>query len=57
MGDKFSCQMGNFDDETQVDDYVVPGGPDCDGYVDTAPVGSYESGKSPFGIYDMAGNV
>jgi len=28
-----------------------------DGYADTAPVGSYESGKSPYGIYDMAGNV
>lgn len=24
---------------------------------DTTPVGSYESGKSPYGIYDMAGNV
>ena len=24
---------------------------------DTTAVGSYESGKSPFGIYDMAGNV
>ena len=24
---------------------------------DTAEVGSYESGKSPYGIYDMAGNV
>ena len=23
----------------------------------TAPVGSYETGRSPFGIYDMAGNV
>jgi formylglycine-generating enzyme required for sulfatase activity len=24
---------------------------------DTTPVGSYESGKSPYGMYDMAGNV
>jgi formylglycine-generating enzyme required for sulfatase activity len=24
---------------------------------DTTPVGSYESGKSPYGVYDMAGNV
>jgi serine/threonine-protein kinase len=24
---------------------------------DTAPVGSYEGGKSPYGAYDMAGNV
>ena len=24
---------------------------------DTAEVGSYEKGKSPYGLYDMAGNV
>jgi formylglycine-generating enzyme required for sulfatase activity len=24
---------------------------------DTTPVGSYEAGKSPYGLYDMAGNV
>ena len=28
-----------------------------DGYRSTAPVGSYEAGKSPYGAYDMAGNV
>jgi formylglycine-generating enzyme required for sulfatase activity len=28
-----------------------------DGYADTAPVGSYESGKGPYGMYDLAGNV
>jgi len=28
-----------------------------DGYRDTAPVGSYSQGKSPYGIYDMAGPV
>jgi len=28
-----------------------------DGYAETAPVGFYESGKSPYGAYDMAGNV
>jgi formylglycine-generating enzyme required for sulfatase activity len=28
-----------------------------DGYADTSPVGSYESGKSPYGMYDLAGNV
>jgi len=28
-----------------------------DGYRDTAPVGSYSQGKSPYGVYDMAGNV
>ena len=28
-----------------------------DGYRSTAPVGSYEAGKSSYGAYDMAGNV
>lgn len=28
-----------------------------DGFWDTAPAGSYENGKSPFGVYDMAGNI
>ena len=28
-----------------------------DGHATTAPVGSYEAGKSPYGLYDMAGNV
>jgi formylglycine-generating enzyme required for sulfatase activity len=29
----------------------------ADGYQYTAPVGSFETGKSPYGAYDMAGNV
>jgi formylglycine-generating enzyme required for sulfatase activity len=28
-----------------------------DGYAETAPVGSYPDGVSPYGAYDMAGNV
>ncbi len=28
-----------------------------DGYADTAPVGSYPGGVSPYGVYDLAGNV
>ena len=28
-----------------------------DGYADTAPIGSYPNGMSPYGVYDMAGNV
>ena len=30
---------------------------DSDGYLRTAPVGSYPAGRSPFGLDDMAGNV
>jgi formylglycine-generating enzyme required for sulfatase activity len=28
-----------------------------DGFADTAPVGTFEKDKSPYGIYDLAGNV
>ena len=56
-GDEFDCHKGNFDDEQQMDEYVVPGGPDCDGYERTSPVGSIPSGESPYGALDMAGNV
>jgi len=28
-----------------------------DGFPETAPVASFEAGRSPFGLYDMAGNV
>ena len=56
-GNYFKCSNGNFDDETEFDVYVVPGGPNCDGYRDTSPVGSFENGRSPYGVYDMAGNV
>jgi formylglycine-generating enzyme required for sulfatase activity len=30
---------------------------DEDGYKYTSPVGSFESGRSPYGLYDMAGNA
>jgi serine/threonine-protein kinase len=56
-GDEFACHKGNFDDENQIDDYVVPGGPNCDGYPDTAPVHSYPAGASSYGVLDMNGNV
>jgi len=56
-GNEFSCQKGNFDDETKFDPYVVPGGPNCDGNEYLSPVGSYSSGKSHYGVLDMAGNV
>jgi hypothetical protein len=35
-GNDFGCSLGNFDDELEMDSVVVPGGPDCDGYTDTA---------------------
>jgi formylglycine-generating enzyme required for sulfatase activity/tRNA A-37 threonylcarbamoyl transferase component Bud32 len=56
-GDSFSCRYGNFDDEKQYDKDMVDGGPDCDGFTSLAPVGSFPSGESPYGILDMAGNV
>ncbi len=56
-GDAFDCSRGNFDDETQKDDYVVPGGEGCDGYERTAAVGSFKTGASWCGALDMAGNV
>lgn len=56
-GDAFSCSKGNFDDEEKFDSYVVPGGPNCDGYEDTAPVGSYSAGISVYGLLDINGNV
>jgi formylglycine-generating enzyme required for sulfatase activity len=34
-----------------------PGKDDADGYIYTAPVGSFPNGVSPYGLLDMAGNV
>lgn len=56
-GNEFKCQNGNFDDETDWDRFVVPGGKNCDGYADTAPVGSFTDGRSPYNVMDMSGNV
>jgi formylglycine-generating enzyme required for sulfatase activity len=44
-GAQIDCTRANYDDAKKM----------CVG--DTSPVGSYESGKSPYGAYDMAGNV
>ncbi len=47
-GEAIDCSYANY--------YGKDGGNDfCIG--DTTPVGSYESGKSPYGLYDMTGNV
>jgi len=56
-GNEFDCHRANLDDETELDDYVVPGGEGCDGFSRTAPVGRFLSGASPYGALDMAGNV
>jgi len=36
---------------------IVNGRGDSDGYKYSAPVGSFKNGRSPYGLYDMAGNV
>ena len=56
-GNDFDCKNGNFDDQTQDDKPLVPGGPNCDGFVRTSPVGSFPAGASPYGALDIAGNV
>ncbi len=56
-GNEFDCSRGNFDDERVYDGYVVPGGEGCDGYLTTAPVGSFPAGVSWCGAQDMAGNA
>lgn len=56
-GDEFECRNSNLDDETQDDAFSVEGGPYCDGFTGSAPVGSYPQGASPYGALDMAGNV
>ena len=53
-GDSWSCAAGNFDDETTLD----PATTGCrDGYARTAPAGTYPQGTSPYGVYDLAGNI
>jgi formylglycine-generating enzyme required for sulfatase activity len=56
-GNDFDCAKGNFDDETALDDHVVPGGAGCDGYDRTAPVGSFPEGRSWVSAHDLSGNV
>lgn len=54
-GDAFDSTRLNFCDKNCPRDFRD--GSADDGHQDTAPVGSYADGHSPFGIYDMSGNV
>jgi iron(II)-dependent oxidoreductase len=56
-GNEFDCARGNFDDETDFTEETVLGQVGCDGFVQTAPVGSFPEGASWCGAHDMAGNV
>ena len=47
-GEGISCNQANYDGDPEPTGF-------CFG--ETSKVGSYESGKSPYGLYDMAGNV
>jgi serine/threonine-protein kinase len=49
-GEGTDCNRANF-----FNDAITRGSRYCTG--DTTPVGSYKSGISPYGLYDMAGNV
>jgi len=54
--DEIQNDSANFCDGTCPALDVVESGYD-DGYPDVAPVGSYPAGVSPYGAFDMAGNV
>jgi formylglycine-generating enzyme required for sulfatase activity len=47
-GEMIGCKYANYHGEDGGNAYCVG---------DTTPVGTYERGKSPYGLYDMAGNV
>lgn len=54
-GDAFDGEKANFCDANCPMERADPSY--NDGHRDTAPVGSYTNGRSPAGLYDMAGNV
>lgn len=57
-GNEYDCAMGNFDDELELDASIMPKTHEgCDGFIRTAPVGSFLDGASPYGAFDMGGNV
>ena len=57
-GDEYDCRKGNFDDELELDASLMQDGSvGCDGFVRSAPVGSFPDGASLYGALDMSGNV
>ena len=54
-GDAFTGGLANFCDRNCTSDWADKDFDD--GYPDAAPVGSYPDGVSPYGVFDMAGNV
>jgi formylglycine-generating enzyme required for sulfatase activity len=58
-GDTFDGDVLNFCDVNCPEDafFHSPDPNFDDGYADTAPVGSYPEGVSPYGLFDMGGNV
>ncbi len=55
--DKRTYPWGNDDPTSQLANYSVDGKRAWQGMSTLSPVGSFEEGKSPHGIYDLAGNV
>jgi len=54
-GNDFGSEQANFCDINCI--YSHKNRNYNDGYANTSPIGSYESGKSFYGLYDMGGNV
>jgi formylglycine-generating enzyme required for sulfatase activity len=57
-GNEYDCRKGNFDDELELDASLMQDGSvGCDGFVTSAPVGSFPDGASLYGALDLSGNV
>jgi formylglycine-generating enzyme required for sulfatase activity len=57
-GNEYDCSAGNFDDEIELDASLMQiGVVGCDGFVRSAPVGSFPGGASIYGALDLGGNV
>ncbi|MDD5225233.1 MAG: formylglycine-generating enzyme family protein [bacterium] len=55
-GNDFDCQSQD-QEESRLKSLSVLGGKDRDRFEDTTPVSCFISGLSPYGLFDMAGNV